>query len=236
MIITENDKGLQVTLTANAGVILRSQNRCILIDALHNEQTQDFSSVSDAELGQIEDLLRDKHPDMALATHRHPDHCSEGLIRRFSKLWPDTEFLFPEDFPKGRLHSCLNDIQLTSMSLIHEGKGFENTDQRGYCITLEGITVLHAGDCALSAGQEIIELTEGRTIDIAIMNFPWITLSAGRAFLENTLKPKHLLVVHVPFEDQDKYGYRKAVFKAAEAVRLPDVRVMSQPMQTETII
>jgi len=231
-----NNNALRITLTANAGVILQSSERCVLIDALHNGKTLEFSSVSDAEFGQIREMFRERHPDLVLVTHRHPDHCSDEPLRRFAEMWPDTVFLFPEHFPEERLHSRLKDILITSMTLPHDGKGFEDVDQRGYCITLGGKTILHAGDAALSSPEKILTLTEGRKIDAAVMNFPWITLPAGRAFLEEKLKPDHLMIVHLPFEEKDVFGYRKAAYRAVEKTDLPDVRIMDHPMQTEEIV
>ena len=71
-------------------------------------------------------------------------------------------------------------------------------------------------------------------IDLAILDFPWITLRGGRAFLESHIRPTHIVAYHLPFAEDDGNGYRLAAAKAAQRMA-GDVRLLLEAMQTEII-
>jgi hypothetical protein len=117
------------------------------------------------------------------------------------------------------------------MRLPHDGAKYRTIYQYGYFLDIAGFTVLHAGDCAVMETGALSELVGGRHVDLALLNFPWIVLSGPRAFVRDRLAPSHTAAFHVPFEEDDSEGYRKAAFRAAERLRPMDVRVLSEPLQ-----
>ena len=69
-----------------------------------------------------------------------------------------------------------------------------------------------------------------------------MTLRRGRAFLEQYIHPDHLILYHIPFEQDDLNGYRKAAEKAVDAFLQThgsghmDVRLLQDPMQAELVM
>ena len=74
------DPLIQVTLVANAGILLRVQDTSILLDALFSDPTCSFCEPSPATK---ERLLCGRPPfdavDYVLFTHLHKDHFSEDM-------------------------------------------------------------------------------------------------------------------------------------------------------------
>ena len=76
---------------------------------------------------------------------------------------------------------------------------------------------------------------EDGPIDLAILDFPWLTLPWGRRFVQEHIRPKTLLVCHLPFSGDDLYGYRTAALKSAPLLENVDVRLLQEPLQQETL-
>ena len=59
-----------------------------------------------------------------------------------------------------------------------------------------GFRVLVTGDCKLCAPELAEFLQEDGPVDLAILDFPWLTLPRGRRFVQEHIRPKALLVCH----------------------------------------
>lgn len=94
-------------------------------------------------------------------------------------------------------------------------------------------TILVSGDCEI-CDEKLLDETQNERIGISIMNFPWVTLRKGRAAIESLIKPKHLIVAHLPFEEDDIYGYFPATEKAIKNMdKAADIRVFHRFLQKE---
>jgi L-ascorbate metabolism protein UlaG (beta-lactamase superfamily) len=229
----------QVTLSANAGVSLELGPARVWVDALHDRRVPEFSTLT-PEL--LEQLWANPHfcaPDLIFCTHLHPDHYAPELLAEARRRWPSALTALPS--PEGglfltgeRQQVCCAGLVLTFQRLTHEGSEYADVAHYGCRIDDGGFRTLIAGDCAL-CNPKLAELADGG-VELAILNFPWVTLPRGRAFVERFLHPHHLVVCHLPFARDDRWGYRRAALRAA--AQLPegcDVRVLLEPFQTETI-
>ena len=72
---------------------------------------------------------------------------------------------------------------------------------------------------------------EGVSVDLAIMNFPRLVLRKGHTFVQKIIHPEHLLVYHLPFEEDDQNDFRYSARRAAARSDLPDVRLLCNPLQ-----
>lgn len=64
-----------------------------------------------------------------------------------------------------------------------------------------------------------------------------MTLRKGREFLEREIRPRHLLVFHLPFAGDDRAGYRAAAARMIGRLEgIPDVRLLQDPLQREEIL
>ena len=102
------------------------------------------------------------------------------------------------------------------------------------------VGILVGGDTKVGC-REMDYLVMNRDIDVAILDFPWTTLKSGRDAICEFVQPKNLVVVHLPFEDDDYSGFRPATKKGVADIKDSigyslDVRIMSEPLQQEKII
>lgn len=230
-----------VTLSANAGVSLLLGGTRILIDALHDASIPGFSSIR----GRMWDDLRQSQafsdPAAICYTHCHRDHYSRALSEAASALWPAARLILPQaEFPRQILlngpevYQQIGSLTVYFFRLTHEKAVHAAVPHYGMLISSGTFRVLLAGDCE-PGDPALLNKLRRIPVDLAILNFPWITLQKGRTALESNLRPKHLMIFHLPFQQDDRWGYRRAAAKAAELTRLPDIRILDRPFQTETV-
>ena len=68
------------------------------------------------------------------------------------------------------------------------------------------------------------------------MNFPWGALRKGRAFLQRYVKPEHLGLYHLPFAEDDDFGFRHAVERSLRPIDgTEDIRILQDPLEQLTL-
>ncbi len=216
---------MTITLSANAGVILELEGRRIWVDALHDRKTPPFSTVSDELWGKLRQFPA---PDYILYTHCHPDHYSEKLTEAAAELWPGAGIIAPEGRFKGHLAVRDGDLDIRYLPLPHEGEQYKNVLHFGIFMDFSSKKVLIPGDCALAA-QELA----GLDADVLILDFPWVTTSKGRAFLGKYFPNAVKVLVHLPFEADDRFGYRIAAARAAKNDE--KIHILQDPLETVTL-
>lgn len=131
------------------------------------------------------------------------------------------------------LQYFIGDIKLRFIKLSHAGKEYKDVEHDGVIIKGANQTILVSGDCEI-CDEKLLDETQNERIGISIMNFPWVTLRKGRAAIESLIKPKHLIVAHLPFEEDDIYGYFPATEKAIKNMdKAADIRVFHRFLQKE---
>ena len=116
----------------------------------------------------------------------------------------------------------------------HEGEHFADVRHYGLLLSCQGKNVLIPGDCALASPMLKAAIGD-RSIDVALLDFPWITLRKGQQFIEEAIRPKHILAYHLPFEADDINGYRKSAERAANQLSGWGIRLLREPMQSVEI-
>lgn len=232
----------QVTLSANAGISLSFGGFRLWADALHDQKVPGFSTVTPALWAAMRAHPAFAAPNLLFFTHCHPDHFSQSLARQALDLWPQAKIVLPESrFPGQALLSGrrervrLPDLTLDFIRLTHEGPRYADKPHYGCILESRGFRVLITGDCKLCAPELKEFLAEDGPVDLAIMDFPWLTLPRGRRFVQEHIRPKTLLVCHLPFSEDDIYGYRTAALKSAPLLEGVDVRLLSEPLQQEVL-
>ena len=232
------------TLSANAGLSVTVKNTRIWIDALPGRSIAGYSTLSAQQWEQVfssEDFI---NPDLIFFTHCHPDHYSQELAERVRNQYPSVPLVMPEKhFPDQYLltgkviRAPFKDVALTFLSLPHEAARYRNVPQYALLIDTGRVTILAAGDTETASDALRDYLTERQLRpDVAVLPFPWITLKRGRAYIEEILRPSHLLINHIPFPEDDRNRYRDAIRHALpEMSRQADLRLMTRPLQKEII-
>lgn len=232
----------QITLSANAGIALSFGGIRLWIDALHDEKVPGFSTVTPELWAAMRTHPAFAAPDLLFFTHCHPDHFSRRMAREALDLWPQAKLILPEDhFPGQALLSGrrervrLPDLTLDFIRLTHEGPRYADKPHYGCILESGGFRILIAGDCKLCAPELTEFLKEDGAIDLAVLNFPWLTLPRGRRFVETVIRPKTLAVCHLPFAEDDVYGYRAAAAKAAPLLADTEVCLLREPLRQLTL-
>ena len=230
-----------VTLSANAGVFLRLGGCQIWIDALHTKKIPGFSTVTPELWAQLQKGETFRAPDVICFTHCHTDHYSRALTLQAKSLWPKAKVILPEpEFQDQILLSgnetrfTVGDLSLRFFRLPHEGEKFAGVPHYGLLISRGGFHVLVPGDCEV-ASPLLAKALDGMAVDLALLDFPWITLRHGREFIEKILRPGHLLIYHLPFAQDETNRYRTVSARCAQRLDVPDVRLLTEPLQCEVI-
>lgn len=232
-----------ITLTANAGVMLRCGGLKIFCDAFHRHKTDNFSTLTPDMQAKMAVSPEFSGANAMIFTHKHPDHYSRHLIAAAKALTPGAVIISPApDFDdqillsKERQRVELKGADIDFIKLEHEGAQYANVSNYGFLLRVNGFTVLSTGD-SHTAEPKLAEWLCCEKIDLALLNFPWLTLRRGRDFIENVIKPGHVVFHHIPFEKDDLCGIRKACKKSLPLLGGSiDARLLTEPFQTERII
>jgi L-ascorbate metabolism protein UlaG (beta-lactamase superfamily) len=229
---------ISVTLSANAGIALRFGSRNIWVDALHSQKQAGFSAVRDSLYRQIIEEAKLGAPDYICVTHCHPDHYCKDMLLQVKEMWPNATICMPEREVDSQI-LVTGDSQnvgdgIEFIRLPHEGAQYAQVKHYGILIHWAGKHILIAGDCETASGV-LAHAIGDRPIDLAILNFPWITLAKGRNFLTQVMKPKNVLVCHLPFSEDDVNGFRLSAQRNAQQLNFADIRLLQEPLQTEVI-
>ncbi len=240
----END---YVLLTANAGVMISYRNKKILVDALHDDKTTPFSRVPDRVLRQVVNQENEfSHTDMVLVTHDHPDHYSKKWTEKLLDQNPGIQAVMPvPDFadrknvhalsrPEEKIH--LAGVDMTCKRLQHEGIGYEAVTNYGYLLEIAGLRVMIMGDGKIDE-KAITDFMDGFVPDLALLDFPFLTLTPGRDITQRVIKAKQTIFYHLPCPEDDSLGYTQIsqrVFNK-KYQNDPSKRLLYQSMQRITV-
>lgn len=231
-----------VILSANAGISLTFGAARIWIDAVHQTKTPPFSTVAPALWWKLQTHELFASPDFLFFTHCHGDHYSRALAENAKTRWPQAKLILPEPEFEGQLLLDRPEVSFQARGLTfrffrlpHEGAQYASVPHYGLLLSDGDFQILVAGDCEV-ASPVLAERLHGSRVDLAILDFPWLTLRKGRAFIDRVIRPEHLLVYHLPFAEDDDWGYRTATRKAARLLpEVPDVRLLENALQVEVI-
>ncbi len=219
---------LTVTLSANAGISLGLGGITLWIDALHDQKVPGFSTVGQDLQEQILYQGALGRPDLIVYTHCHPDHYSCELTKEAAARYPGAKLLLPEDVSDGLVYKQ-GGVELTFLKLPHEGRQFAGVLHYGILVSWQGKRILVPGDCQ-TASPALLDTVGDEKIDLAILNFPWLTLKKGREFVQAFLKPQKWLACHLPFAQDDINGFRESARKACQYAG--NVLILDEPLQT----
>jgi len=231
-----------VTLSCNAGVSIQTAGVTVWLDALSEPGETGFPALTSEQWRALQKCPAFQAPDAILYTHCHPDHYSRALTREALTRWPQARVLLPEPGLEGQIpirgargHLALGSLDVEFCRLPHDGRRYADVVQYGYLLTAGGVRILAPGDCPAGC-PEAEPLVNGDPPDLALLNFPWITLPRGRRFLERCLPGTRLLIFHLPLAEDDRWGYRRAAEQACSRLPWhPDVRLLRAPLQQEEL-
>ena len=215
--------GFSAVLNANAGVSITTPHSRIWVDALHDEHEETFSDVTPGIGQKMKKHPGFVNPDVIVFTHLHGDHFSRRLTEEAMRLYPCAKVILPSGTETFRRFEIGGD-ELYCIRTLHEGRAFTEELHEAVVIGSGEKRILLAGDMRIdekTAEKLIRDMEEnvsgpeedGRLFGAVFAPFPWLTTTRGRRVMKEILRPERVILYHIPFAEDDRFGYRDAVRK-----------------------
>ena len=219
----QSNEILAITYIANEGLLLQSGDKAVLIDALFRGGVSGYARV---EAKTLESLETAKAPfdaaQAVLVTHYHDDHFNAESVARYLKSNARAALYTSEQVAErvreaanggvgiaDRIHGYkpspdepiivnASGIKIELIKLSHGGGRFAGVWNLGYIVHLGGKRILHIGDAHfIDASTKPLERF-AKNVDVACIPYWWLLDEAGRTYVAETLKPKHVVAIHIP--------------------------------------
>ncbi|NMA23953.1 MAG: hypothetical protein GX938_10670 [Spirochaetales bacterium] len=113
----------------------------------------------------------------------------------------------------------VNGVKIQSFSMIHDGEEYENVRNLGYLIEIGGRKILHVGDAKpVKENYQKFDLIN-KGLDLLIAPFPYVGLPTARRVIEEYIRPKKIVAVHLPYPNLDKFGWIDATMKSFNKIK-----------------
>ena len=222
--------------SANGGFSLGIGGRRFVIDALHDGQRDTYASLDPRQYVTLSRNIAFSDPTAICFTHCHRDHFSRRLTEEYCGLYPAAELLLPEPFFPTQvvMTQCheefsWGDVTLHAFRTVHAGKEYKNVPHYSFIVSFSGKRVFVAGDADVSDQTLLAAQLSGGCVDVAVLPFPWATLTRGRSLVTGSLRPKKLILNHLP--KNDDYGYLTALYRQMPLPDPIDTYCISEPFQ-----
>jgi L-ascorbate metabolism protein UlaG (beta-lactamase superfamily) len=214
-------ESLLLTYIANAGVLISSGDRKVLIDALFDKPHKDYRAPSPEVLDKI---MKGEAPfdgvDLVLVTHNHPDHFDAPLAAAYLRAFRKAVLLAPEDAvaelrktadgaaigPRvvsldlrvgEKNERTLKGIKITALRTLHSGDK-ESPMNIAYLFEIGGRRVFHEGDSNGKPDVLRALVPDGSRVDLALVHY-WFPLEPGcAAWLQKSFTAEHIALMHLP--------------------------------------
>ncbi|QGY38929.1 MBL fold metallo-hydrolase [Pseudodesulfovibrio cashew] len=250
---------IDITLVANAGVLIEHNGIGLLVDGMHSEEGP-FSKVPGADL---ELMRRGQEPfanlDYILFTHEHPDHLTPGLVLNHVRQRPVKGLFLPnERHGSQTLGSLLEyaeeqavphrtmslepgetrefklsgDLSVTAIGTRHMGPQYQAVRNDCLLLSLEGMNLLFTGDADHVAAYYELPL-RGVTLDAVFVNPLFFHNADGQAIINEIFQPRHVIVYHMPFPEEDTMRFTALVDNDIRKHARPGIQAhaLNQPRQ-----
>ena len=243
---------IQVTLAANAGVLLSHPAGNLLIDGLFQADHVPFSSLP---AGTLQALLQGHPPydriDYLLFTHAHPDHFSPEVVLAFLEHRRVRGVLLPPSrTPHTRLRQALADrgipcltagsalpgditladgLRIRTLPTRHLDQKFRDVPHVALLVTLDGRDLLFTADADYTT-ETFPDLPPLRAVFLNPLFFHAYT---GGTFFRGDFPTDTICVYHVPFPGDDTYHVRAMLARDLARHPLPGrtVQILDRPNQ-----
>ncbi len=251
---------IEVLAVANAGFLVRSGQKTVLVDALFRA-TAPYPEFF--QQGPSESLLKRMlqgegafgHVDVALVTHHHADHHDARTAVAFLERHPETVLVgtaavagsmadqpgFERVADRVRVPALTSgecaDLEANGITVrVCRGRhsGSPGLTNHLYRVDLAGFRWVHEGDADLSAATfRDLELG-GEGLDLAFLHSWWVTSDAGRDVVGRWLRPRAVVLMHDRWAMAEATRGRLARLPSEVLRALPPVTVFGTELGRET--
>jgi L-ascorbate metabolism protein UlaG (beta-lactamase superfamily) len=220
---------LEVTFVGNEGFLLVMEGRKVLVDALFDMPRAG---------GPSPDLLtrmEEGNPpfdnlDLILATHHHADHLQAESVLKALQHNPEATFLStPQAIEELRASAAdlgplgerivtlelpvgdsgevtARGIGVRVLSSGHDG--VPEVQNFMYLLSWAGLRIFHEGDAAVSPDTFQEWRFDPAGVDVAFFHYGLIVSPEWRGLLQETLRPRHLIPMHISPSQEREAGRR----------------------------
>ena len=225
---------ISVTLIANAGLLIQGKNHRFLIDGIHHDKNQPFSVVGKEKLNQmINGSGQYQDVEYILYTHCHSDHFSEKYTKAYleknhvltlfmPKTYLDGHGDFKKNLPSNKTqvvklqgglgelipYESQDEIKIMAFKSLHLGEEYQGEDHYCFLLSIGDKNILITSDADYDA-LTFKSALEGIKIHTMVVNPLFYNHKAGREMIYNLIRPKEIIIYHIPFEEDDKYNLRR---------------------------
>lgn len=224
-----------ITYIANEGILIQSENKKILIDAIFDDYYKDYLAPSAQTISNINAKASPYQSiDLLLVTHAHLDHFNPSMVSKFLTSHRETELLCPDQAidsisnairdidpliprlnglqPKPEWQSpFLKGISIQTAYVRHGGQQNYEVDNQIYLINVDGRKILHLGDAEMDLSHFVRLHQSQPPIDIALIPYWFLVYPEGVDIIKTQIKPTKIVAIHYP-----KVGDPKSLQKIRE--------------------
>lgn len=251
------DETIQVTLAANAGVLLAYRGRKLLVDGLFRAENIPFSNLP-AET--VRDLYSSRPPydgiDYLLFTHGHPDHFSREMVGKYLAENPVKGVLLPPSRTPAHLQfqkelsdrgipcgaaplsgpteiALEPDLRIRTIPTRHLDQKFWDVPHTALLLTFGSKRLLLTGDADYTT-ETFPDLPPLRAVFLNPMFFR--AYRYGK-FFHGKFLTETICVYHVPFPEDDAYQIRELLARDLTRHSSQDcaVQILGSPNQQITL-
>ena len=245
---------IEVTYIANAGFLIESSGKKILIDALFNNGWKTYLTPGATVVSRI---INQQSPftkvNLMLITHNHADHFNDSMVVAYLNSNSENILIAPPlvtnaiynnpDFKnenqiveldknnRQKNDTTINGIRIRSFFILHDSR--PQIEHVGFLIDIGAIKVFHSGDSNGSEGVEFEKLRlQKEQVDLALLNFYgfWST-KEERLFTEKYILPKRISLMHIPPNEN------KSLVDSVKLIRdFIDITVFESSMDKKSFI
>lgn len=218
---------VEVTYIANSGFMLSSGNVRVLVDALYLDGDVWESPDKKVQKAMTTGAPPFKNITQMLVSHYHNDHFDAGLVSRFLVNNPkavlvtgtQTDSVLQRVYKQDPELKRVNQVQIMKMPMFssetynsdqlsvrclnfrHMGAEDYKVMNLGFLITLGGKKILHIGDAGYTEENFAGMGLQDENIDIAFIHYWFLLDCEGRHIIDTYIKPKKIVVTHIPYDD-----------------------------------
>lgn len=108
---------------------------------------------------------------------------------------------------RGRVFSLERDIFVTAIPTVHMGNQYADIPHFSFLVTMGKKHILFLADAGCD--ESCLKRLEQEPIHSVFVTPLFFHSKTGRDVLQRILRPKRVIIYHLPFEGQDPNGYRK---------------------------
>jgi L-ascorbate metabolism protein UlaG (beta-lactamase superfamily) len=218
---------IEVTYIANSGFLLSSGTTRVLIDALYLDADIWESPSRKIQKAIVSGNAPFRNISHMLVSHYHADHFDAALTSRFlinnpgamlltnaqtdsvlQKIYrQDPELKRPKQTriiqsPMfGTETYEADDLKVKCLMQRHMGQDDFKVVSMGFLVEMGGKKILHIGDAGWTDENFAGFNLQDENIDIAFIHYWFLLDCEGRRILDTQIKPKKIVITHIPYEE-----------------------------------